>query len=153
MNEVRSFSTSGDNVFPQLGSGSSSPGGGPTEQGKGEHWANHLCRRDQRWPTGPRGSSSLSSSSLSLLSSLRLQLVIRGAPSIQIRSFFEHCSKSRWPPPPFRFEHYGANFFDGFHKKCVNVCRDKIMRKSVETMTNSPKNLDILPQYCDISTL
>ena len=25
------------------------------------------------------------------------------------------------PPPPPRFEHYVANFFDGFLKKCVNV--------------------------------
>ena len=37
--------------------------------------------------------------------------------------FFEHCSKSLWP---LRFEHHVANFFDGFLKKRVNVCRDKI---------------------------
>ena len=38
-------------------------------------------------------------------------LYIRGAFVLQIRSFFEHCSKSRWPPRPLRFEHCGANFF------------------------------------------
>ena len=36
---------------------------------------------------------------------------IRGAILHQIRSFFEHCSKSLWPPPPLRFEHHVANFF------------------------------------------
>ena len=33
-------------------------------------------------------------------------------------------------PPPLCFEHCGANFFDGFHKKCVNVCRDKIRQNN-----------------------
>ena len=27
--------------------------------------------------------------------------------------------------PPLRFEHYVANFFDGFFKKRENICRDK----------------------------
>ena len=35
---------------------------------------------------------------------------IRGANLRQICSFFEHCSKSLWPPP-LRFEHHVANFF------------------------------------------
>ena len=54
----------------------------------------------------------------------------RGALLHQIRSFFEHCSKSLLPPPPLRFEHHVANFFDGFLKKRVNVCRDKIRQSN-----------------------
>ena len=48
---------------------------------------------------------------------------IRGGHRHQICRFFEHCSKSLWPPR-LRFEHV-ANFFDGFLKKRVNVCCDK----------------------------
>ena len=40
-------------------------------------------------------------------------IMIRGANFRQIRSFFEHCSKSLWPPLPLRFEHHVANFFWG----------------------------------------
>ena len=40
--------------------------------------------------------------------------------------------------PPLVLNTTEQILFDGFLKKRVNVCRDKIMRKSVETMTNSP---------------
>ena len=69
-----------------------------------------------------------------------LLLYLRGAILHQICSFFEHCSKSLWPPP-FVLNIMLQIFFDGFLKKRVNVCRDKIdkiMRKSVETMSNLP---------------
>ena len=66
-----------------------------------------------------------------------IMMMIRGALPNQIRSFFNLVQKAVDPSPP-RFEHYVANFFDGFLKKRVNVCRDKIMRKSVETMSNLP---------------
>ena len=36
---------------------------------------------------------------------------IRGAPIHQIRSFFEHCSKSLWPPPPPSFWTSCCKFF------------------------------------------
>ena len=38
-----------------------------------------------------------------------------------------------------REEMYVANFFERLLKKCVNVCRDKIMRKSVEKCQTYPK--------------
>ena len=56
-------------------------------------------------------------------------LLLRGAPLYQIRSFFEHCSKSLWPPPPSCWT-LCCNFFDGFLKKRVNVCRDKIRQNN-----------------------
>ena len=62
------------------------------------------------------------------LGNLAISLV-RGALLDQICSFFEHCSKSLWPPPPC-FEHYVAIFFDGFLKKRVNVCCDKIWQNN-----------------------
>ena len=36
---------------------------------------------------------------------------VRGAMSHQIRSFFEHCSKSLWPPPPPSFWTSCCKFF------------------------------------------
>ena len=42
---------------------------------------------------------------------------LREAHANQNRSFFEHCSKSRWPsPPPLCFEHVCCKFFDGLFK-------------------------------------
>ena len=58
------------------------------------------------------------------------QWAIRGDLLHQIRSFFEHCSKSLWPPPPFVLNIMLQFFFDGFLKKRVNVCRDKIRQNN-----------------------
>ena len=42
-------------------------------------------------------------------------VLVRGAILHQIRSFFEHCSKSLWPPaPPFVLNIMLQIFFDGF---------------------------------------
>ena len=49
----------------------------------------------------------------------------KGCPPSPDPLFFLTLFKKPLPPPPLRFEHYVANFFDGFFKKRVNVCRDK----------------------------
>ena len=71
---------------------------------------------------------------------LSQKVQLRGAPWDQICSFFENCSKSLLPPPPSFWTSCCKFFLDGFLKKRVNVCRDKIwqMWKSVETMSNLP---------------
>ena len=64
---------------------------------------------------------------------------LRGAPRFQIRSFFEHCSKRLWPPPPFVLNIVVQIFFDGFLKKRVNVCRDIIWQKSAKICAENVK--------------
>ena len=49
----------------------------------------------------------------------------KGWPPPPDPQFFWTLFKKPLTPPP-RFEHYVAIFFDGFLKKRVNVCRDKI---------------------------
>ena len=53
----------------------------------------------------------------------------------QKRSFFNIVQKAF--DPPFILNMYGA-IFDGLFKKRVNICCDKISRKSVEKMSNLP---------------
>ena len=55
---------------------------------------------------------------------------VRGAIRHQICSFFEHCSKSLWPRPTFVLNIMLQIFVDGFLKKRVNVCRDKIRQNN-----------------------
>ena len=53
--------------------------------------------------------------------------------------FFNIVQKARDPPPPFVLKIAEQIFFDGYLKKCVNVCRDKVMRKSPSAMENPQK--------------
>ena len=53
---------------------------------------------------------------------------VRGASHYQISSFLNIVQKAF--DPPLRFEHHVAIFFDGFLKKRVNVCRDKIRQNN-----------------------
>ena len=49
-------------------------------------------------------------------------------PGTKSKVFLNIVQKAFDPPP--RFEHYAAIFFDGFLKKRVNVCRDKIRQNN-----------------------
>ena len=51
-------------------------------------------------------------------------------PSPDPQFFWTLFKKPLTPRPPLRFEHHVANFFDGFLKKRVNVCRDKIRQNN-----------------------
>ena len=53
----------------------------------------------------------------------------KGCPPSPDPQFFLTLFKKPLTPPP-RFEHHVANFFDGFLKKRVNVCRDKIRQNN-----------------------
>ena len=43
---------------------------------------------------------------------------------------FLNIVQKAFDPPPLRFEHYVVIFFDGFLKKRVNVCRNKIRQNN-----------------------
>ena len=51
-----------------------------------------------------------------------------GVPTSTRSAVFLNIVQKAFDPP--RFEHYVANFFDGFLKKRVNVCRDKIRQNN-----------------------
>ena len=70
-----------------------------------------------------------------------MDLFILGVPTRTKSAVLLNIVQKVVDPPPFVSNVAEQIFFDGFLKKRVNVCRDKIcqkMRKSVETMTNSP---------------
>ena len=45
------------------------------------------------------------------------EFLVKGSLAVKKCSFFEHCSKSLWPPPPLSFEHYVMNFSEGILAK------------------------------------
>ena len=53
-----------------------------------------------------------------------------GVPCPTRSAVFFNIVQKAFDPPPLRFEHHVANFFDGFLKKRVNVCRDKIRQNN-----------------------
>ena len=53
-----------------------------------------------------------------------------GEPNSARSAVFLNIVQKAFDPPPLRFEHHVAIFFDGFLKKRVNVCRDKIRQNN-----------------------
>ena len=58
------------------------------------------------------------------------QLTLSGVPTFTRSAVFLNIVQKAFDPPPLRFEHHVANCFDGFLKKRVNVCRDKIRQNN-----------------------